>query len=142
LAGLRVGYGYASPEMIGLLNRVRQPFNLNSVAQAAAIAALDDRDHVRTCRQSNAEGLQTLSTGLARLGLESIPSVANFISVKVGDGAGVFEALQARGLIVRPMAGYGMGEWIRVSVGTPAENERLLQCLGALTCGAGQAEDS
>lgn len=133
LAGLRVGFGYGSPELIGLLNRVRQPFNINAVAQAAAIAALDDRAHVLNCRQSNAEGLETLAKGFARLGLECIPSVANFISVKVGDGAGIFQALQEQGLIVRPMAGYGMGEWIRVSVGTAAENELLLQRLGALT---------
>lgn len=135
LAGLRVGYGYGSPEMIGLLNRVRQPFNLNAVAQAAALAALDDPDHVLRCRQSNAAGLETLATGFERLGLEFVPSVANFISVKVADGAGVFEKLQAQGLIVRPMAGYGMGEWVRVSVGTPTENELLLEKLGALTRG-------
>lgn len=133
LAGLRIGFGYGSPEMIGLLNRVRQPFNLNAVAQAAALAALDDPDHVLNCRQSNADGLETLSAGFTRLGFDFIPSVANFISVKVGDGAGVFQQLQEQGLIVRPMAGYGMVEWIRVSVGTRAENEFLLQRLGALT---------
>ncbi|MEZ5274809.1 MAG: histidinol-phosphate transaminase [Opitutaceae bacterium] len=133
LAGLRVGYGYAAPELIALLNRVRQPFNLNAVAQAAAIAAIGDRAHVERCRRSNADGLRFLAAGLTRLGLEFIPSVANFITVRVGDGAGVFRALQAAGVIVRPMAGYGMGEWIRVSVGTLPENQRFLDELAGLT---------
>ncbi len=141
LAGLRVGFGYGSPELIALLNRVRQPFNVNAVAQAAAMAALDDQGHVERCRRSNASGLMVLSEGFGRMGLEFIPSVANFISVKVGDGAGIFQTLQEQGLIVRPMAGYGMGEWIRVSVGTAEENERLLTRLEALTRKGGQAED-
>ena len=141
LAGLRVGYGYAAPELIALLNRVRQPFNLNSVAQAAAIAALDDEGHVNRCRRANRQGLEVLTDGFLRLGLEHVPSVANFIAVKVGDGAGVYRALQDAGVIVRPMAGYGMGEWIRVSVGTSRENERLLKHLETLTCRAGGAED-
>ncbi len=137
LAGLRVGYGYGSGELIALLNRVRQPFNLNSVAQAAALAALDDGDHLERCRSSNQQGLVQIGEGFKRLGLESIPSVANFVTVRVGDGRGYFQALQEAGVIVRPMEGYGMGDWIRVSVGTPGENDRLLAELEKLTGSAG-----
>lgn len=129
LASLRVGYGYASPEMAALLNRVRQPFNVNAIAQAAAIAALDDRLFVEKCVLANRAGLRQLEKGFAALGLEVVPSVANFVLVKVGDGAGVFAALQAKGVIVRPMRPYGMPEWLRVTVGTPVQNERLLAAL-------------
>jgi len=133
LAGLRVGYGYGSVELITLLNRVRQPFNLNSVAQAAALAALDDRDHLERCRSSNRKGLAQVAEGFERLGLEFVPSVANFMTVRVGDGREVFQSLQKVGVIVRPMEGYGMGKWIRVSIGTREENDRLLGELEKLT---------
>ncbi|MDF3057516.1 MAG: histidinol-phosphate transaminase [Rariglobus sp.] len=129
LASLRVGYGYASPELAALLNRVRQPFNVNAIGQAAAIAALDDREFVASCAKENRTGLMQLETGFRELGLEIVPSVANFILVKVGDGAGVFVELQKRGVIVRPMRAYGMPEWLRVTVGTPAQNQRLLTTL-------------
>lgn len=129
LASLRVGYGYASPELAGLLNRVRQPFNVNAIGQAAAIAALDDRDFVAKCVRDNQTRLGQLEAGFAALGLEWVPSVANFVLVKVGDGARVFAELQRRGVIVRPMRPYGMPEWLRVTVGTPAQNERLLATL-------------
>ncbi len=132
LAGLRLGYGYAAPGLIALLNRVRQPFNVNSVALAAGEAALGDRAWVERSRASNAAGLARLGAGLAALGLETIPSVANFITVRTGDGARVFRELQHRGVIVRPMAGYGMPEWIRVSVGAPEQNNRLLRELAAV----------
>jgi len=130
LASLRVGYGYASPELAALLNRVRQPFNANAIGQAAAIAALNDREFVVRCVQANRAGLVQLASGFKALGLEIVPSVANFILVKVGDGAGVFVELQKRGVIVRPMRAYGMPEWLRVTVGTSAQNERLLTTLG------------
>jgi histidinol-phosphate aminotransferase len=130
LASLRVGYGYASLGMAALLNRVRQPFNANAIGQAAAIAALDDREFVVRCVQANRAGLVQLENGFKALGLEIVPSVANFILVKVGDGAGVFVELQKRGVIVRPMRAYGMPEWLRVTVGTAAQNERLLTTLG------------
>ncbi|MFT3869244.1 MAG: histidinol-phosphate transaminase [Nibricoccus sp.] len=126
LASLRVGYGYCSPEMAGLLNRVRQPFNVNAIGQAAAIAALDDQTFTAKCRKENAAGLKQLEAGFTKLGLEWVPSVANFILVKVGDGVRVFGELQKRGLIVRPMRPYGMPEWLRVTVGTPTQNEKLL----------------
>lgn len=132
LAGLRLGYGYAAAELITLLNRVRQPFNVNAVALAAGEAALGDHEWVLRSRESNTRGLGQLSEGFHGLNLEFIPSVANFITVRVGDGAGVFEKLQLRGVIVRPMGSYGMAEWIRVSVGTEEQNERALEELRAL----------
>jgi histidinol-phosphate aminotransferase len=132
LASLRVGYGYAAAETIALLNRLRQPFNVNAIAQAAAIAALDDREFAEKCAQENRAGLLQLEGGFGVLGLQFVPSVANFILVRVGDGAGVFEALQRRGVIVRPMRPYAMPEWVRVTVGTYAQNERLLAELNAI----------
>ena len=131
LASLRVGYGYASPEMAGLLNRVRQPFNVNAIAQAAAVAALDDREFAEKCTRENWVGLRQIESGLRALGLEWVPSAANFMLVKVGDGAGIFAALQARGVIVRPVKVYGLPEWVRVTVGTPDQNRRLLAELAA-----------
>lgn len=132
LASLRVGYGYASAELATLLDRVRQPFNVNAVAQAAAVAALDDQTFARTCIEETRKGLRRLEAGFGSLGLEFIPSQANFILAKVGDGARVFDALQRRGVIVRPVANYGLPEWIRVTVGTAEQNERLLTELAAV----------
>jgi histidinol-phosphate aminotransferase len=126
LASLRVGYGYANAEFAALLNRVRQPFNVNALGQAAAIAALDDKTFTTDVARKNLEGLAQLEAGFQSLGLEYVPSVANFILVKVGDGARVFDALQRRGVIVRPMKPYGMPEWLRLTVGTHAQNIRLL----------------
>ncbi|MBI98267.1 MAG: histidinol-phosphate transaminase [Verrucomicrobiales bacterium] len=130
LAGLRVGYGIGHPDFVAALEKVRQPFNLNALAQAAARAALADDEHVRSTRQANDEGLKQLESGLSELGIETVPSFANFILAKVGDGQSIFAGLQARGIITRPMAGYQLPEWIRISIGTTAENER---CLAALT---------
>ncbi|MBM3889217.1 MAG: histidinol-phosphate transaminase [Verrucomicrobia bacterium] len=132
LAGLRIGYGIAGKEMIALLNRVRQPFNVNAIAQAGALAALSDRAHIERTRKSNRQGLAYLEREFGRLRLEFIPSAANFICVRVGDGAKLFVALQKRGVIVRPMAGYAMPEWVRVTVGTMAENRRLVRELRML----------
>lgn len=126
LASLRVGYGYTTSELAALLNRVRQPFNVNAIGQAAAIAALDDKTFAADVARKNREGLVQLEAGFRQLGLEFVPSVANFILVKVGDGARVFDALQRRGLIVRPMKPYGMPAWLRITVGTHAQNVRLL----------------
>ena len=135
LASLRVGYGYAAPELAALLNRVRQPFNVNAIGQAAAIAALDDGEFVEKCRRENRAGLAQLEEGLKLLGLETVPSVANFILVKVGDGARVFTELQKRGVIVRPMRPYGMPEWLRLTVGRSAQNNRLLSTLAQVLIG-------
>jgi histidinol-phosphate aminotransferase len=129
LASLRVGYGYASIEMAALLNRVRQPFNVNAIGQAAAIAALDDSEFVTKCRRENYAGLVRLEAGLRVLGLSMVPSVANFLLVKVGGGVRIFSDLQKQGVIVRPMRPYGMPEWLRITVGTPSQNERLLRTL-------------
>jgi histidinol-phosphate aminotransferase len=132
LAALRVGYGYASVEMAALLNRVRQPFNVNAIGQAAAIASLEDLDFVARCARENREGLRRIESGLREIGLEWVPSAANFILVRVGDGAGWFAALQRKGVIVRPLAPYKLPEWLRITVGTPDQNERLLRELAAL----------
>ena len=127
LASLRIGYGYGSAEWASLLNRVRQPFNTNAIAQAAATAALDDEEFARECRRKNREGGRQLQKGLASLGLETVPSAGNFLLVKVGDGTRFFQSVQAQGVIVRPLGGYGLPEYVRVSIGTEAENERFLR---------------
>jgi histidinol-phosphate aminotransferase len=131
LASLRVGYGYAGADLATLVDRVRQPFNVNAVAQAAAVAALDDRAFAETCVRETRRGLRRLEAGFAALGLEFVPSQANFVLARVGDGNRVFEALQRRGVIVRPVDNYGLPEWIRVTAGTPEQNERLLGELAA-----------
>ncbi|MEO6245386.1 MAG: histidinol-phosphate transaminase [Opitutaceae bacterium] len=127
LASLRVGYGYGSGELCALLNRVRQPFNVNAIAQAAAVAALDDAAFAERCARENRAGLRQLEEGCRMLGLEFVPSVANFMLIRVGDGLRVFDALQRRGLIVRPVKSYGLPEWVRVTVGSRPQNERFLR---------------
>lgn len=131
LAALRVGYGYSAPELAGLLNRVRQPFNVNAIGQASALAALDDAEFVRRTQVGNRVGLRQLEAGFSARGLEWVPSEANFLLVKVGDGARIFSELQKRGVIVRPMRPYGMPEWLRITVGTETQNTRLLGALDA-----------
>jgi histidinol-phosphate aminotransferase len=131
LASLRVGYGYASASLCALLNRVRQPFNVNAIAQAAAVAALDDHAFANRCASENRAGLAQIAAGCRQLGLEFVPSVANFVLLNVGDGNRVFDRLQRRGVIVRPVKSYGLPEWVRVTVGTPAQNERFLAELKA-----------
>lgn len=132
LAALRVGYGYASVELAALLQRVRQPFNVNAIGQAAALAALDDEEFVAQTRAANTSGMRFLETALTMRGLAWVPSEANFLLVKVGDGSQVFAALQQRGVIVRPVKPYGMPEWIRVTVGTASQNQRFLDALDAV----------
>ncbi len=129
LAGLRIGYAIAPPECISLLNRVRQPFNVNSMALAAAVAALGDDDHVERSRVMMHEGLDYLQGEFERMGLEYVPAAANFILVKTDNGREVFEKLQSEGVIVRPMDGYGLGEFIRVTVGVRDQNERFIRAL-------------
>jgi histidinol-phosphate aminotransferase len=132
LAALRIGYGCASAELCGLLNRVRQPFNVNAIAQAAALAALDDVEFAQKTARENRAGLAQLERGCRELGLDVVPSVANFMLIKVGDGLRAFDALQRRGIIVRPVKSYGLPEWVRVTVGAPAQNTRLLAGLSEL----------
>lgn len=135
LAGLRIGYGVAQPECIALLQKVRQPFNVNAVAQDGALAALDDAAHIRRTKAMTRQGQKYLYREFDWLGLEYVPSCANFVLVRVGDGAAVFQALQRRGVIVRPMAGYKLPEWIRVTVGLPAENRRFIAALRPVVAG-------
>lgn len=138
LAGLRLGYGIAHESIVSALEKIRQPFNTNAVAQAAALAALDDTAHVRRTRALNRRGLRYFARELKRLGLEFVPSEANFILVRVGDGRGVFERMQQQGVIVRPMGGYGLPDWVRITTGTHAQNVRCIDVLkSVLGLGAG-----
>jgi len=142
LASLRVGYGYGGADVIRLLGRVRQPFNVNAIGQAAALAALEDHAFTDHCRRENRVGLVQLENGFRQLGLPIVPSSANFMLVNVGDGAAAFAALQRRGVIVRPVGSYGLPAWVRVTVGTAEQNERLLRELAAWTVGSrAQAAD-
>ena len=128
LAGLRVGYAIAAPKVIDYLNRVRDPFNVNLIAQHAAIAALQDAEFLKKTREVNRQGMRQLQQGMLKLGMEPIPSVANFILVKVAmPGVEFYEALLHRGVIVRPMAGYGFPHHVRVSVGLEHENAAFLK---------------
>jgi histidinol-phosphate aminotransferase len=129
LAGLRVSYSFANAQVIDMMNRVRQPFNVNSVAQAAAVAALGDEDFVRRTHEVNLRGMEQITRGLTTLGLEYIPSYGNFVSFKIGDGAKYYRRLLELGVIVRPIASYNMAEYLRVSIGTEEENARFLAAL-------------
>jgi len=130
LAGLRIGYAISSPQVADVLNRIRAPFNVNSLALVAACAALDDEDYLFRSRQANEQGMQQLEEGLEALGLEWINSRGNFIAVNFKrDAAPINQALLERGVIVRPVAGYGMPEFLRVSIGTHEENARFLTVL-------------
>jgi histidinol-phosphate aminotransferase len=128
LAALRIGYGYSSPEMIALLQRARQPFNVNAVAQAAATGALKDSAWVTQCKKRNRDGLEQLAQGLNSLGIEYIPSQANFILSKPGNGRSLFLELQKQGIITRAL-GPLLSDYLRISVGTEEENTRLLTAL-------------
>lgn len=129
LAGLRLGYGVAAPEIVSALEKVRQPFNINLIAQAGALAALEDQEHLSQTRSNNRQGVQYLQNAFAQMGLEYVPSHANFVLAKVGDGGRVFMELQRLGVITRPMGSYGLPEWLRISVGTAAENHRCVVAL-------------
>jgi len=132
LAGLRVGYGLGHPEVIDLLNRVRHPFNVNLPALAAAEAALDDAEFLARSYALNAAGMAQLVAGLAELGIETVPSKGNFLLAKVGDTARINTELLKRGVIVRPVANYGLPEFLRVSVGLAGQNARFLDAMGAV----------
>ncbi|MEO7031198.1 MAG: histidinol-phosphate transaminase [Herbaspirillum sp.] len=133
LAGLRIGFGIAQPALTDLLNRIRQPFNVNSMAQAAAIAALDDHEFLRQSAALNRAGYQQLTEAFDELGLRYIPSSGNFVLLQVGDDAGagarVNLALLKQGIIVRPVAGYGLPQWLRISIGLHDENTAFLNAL-------------
>ena len=129
LAGLRVGYAFADAQVADMMNRVRQPFNVNSVAQAAAVAALQDEAFVRQTHSLNQRGMTQITQGLSRLGLEFIPSYGNFISFKIGNGLKNYRRLLELGVIVRPVASYNMPDYLRVSIGLESENEKFLSAL-------------
>jgi histidinol-phosphate aminotransferase len=132
LAGLRIGYGVGPKELVGWMQRVRQPFNVNAAAQWAALAALDDGEHVKRTLDVNREGMDYLKREIEKLGLEQVQSHANFILLRVGDGAAIFKLLLQRGVIVRPMGIYELPEYIRVTVGTMKENSRFINELQAI----------
>jgi histidinol-phosphate aminotransferase len=131
LAALRVGYGLSHPDIAELLNRVRHPFNVNAPAQAAAIAALEDREHVARSIAHNRDEMERVNAGLAGLGLDAIPSVGNFVTVDLGQPAApIDQALLREGVICRPVANYGLPRHLRITIGLAKENERMLEALG------------
>jgi histidinol-phosphate aminotransferase len=129
LAGLRIGFGIGRAEVIDLLNRVRQPFNVNNLALAGAIAALDDHEFLARSYESNRAGMEQIVAGLKRLGLAHIPSHGNFVTFEVKDGAAVNGKLLQQGVIVRPIGGYGLPNHLRVTIGLETENARFLEAL-------------
>ena len=130
LAALRVGYGLSHPDVADLLNRVRQPFNVDSFAQAGALAALADREHLQQSVALNRRGMAQLVDGVQRIGLQFIPSAGNFLTIDLGREAGpVDQALLRLGVITRPVANYGLPNHLRVSIGLESENARFLQAL-------------
>lgn len=129
LAGARVGYAVTTPEIADLLNKARSPFNVNLMAQVAALAALDDTEHITRSVQMVQSGREQYYAAFAQWGISCIPSHGNFILVRVGDGKAVYDAMLARGVILRPMGGYGLPEYVRITVGTREENERCLCAL-------------
>ncbi|MCY4043475.1 MAG: histidinol-phosphate transaminase [Cellvibrionales bacterium] len=134
LAGLRVGYGIASESIIGVMQKARAPFNVNSLAQAAAIAVLDDADYLRRTIACNQQGMQQLSDGLLALGFSIIPSKGNFITFDTGtDAMSVYQALLHEGVILRPVGVYGLPNHLRVTIGTDEENTRFLDALKKVT---------
>ncbi len=132
LAGLRVGYGLSSAPLADLMNRVRQPFNVSTVAQAAAAAALADQDYMRMVVARTLEAREAMRGQLVAQGFSVLPSAGNFLCVEVGNGSACYQALLRRGVIVRPLGPYGMSRHIRVTIGTPEENDRFLQALRAV----------
>jgi histidinol-phosphate aminotransferase len=133
MAGMRIGYGIAQAEMTELLNRLRLTFNVSVPAQVAALAALDDEAFVAHSRAVNKAGMATLTRAFARMGLAYVPSKGNFIMVEVGEAAPIHRALLERGIIVRPVAPYGLPRWLRITIGLPEENERFLTVLSEIT---------
>jgi histidinol-phosphate aminotransferase len=134
LAGLRIGYGVADPELADYLQRARHPFNVNRLAEVAAAAAIDDGEYLDRVTRLNATGAEYLSRELRALGMEVYPTDANFVLVKAG--ADIYQRLLAEGVIVRPMAGFGLPDHVRISIGLPEENERLIKTLKRLSEGS------
>jgi histidinol-phosphate aminotransferase len=137
LAGLRIGYGIAPADLVAVLHKTRQPFNVNSIAHAGALAALNDEAHQRKTKRVVDEGRAYLQDKLAEMKIQFVPGVANFVMVNVSDGLAVFDQLLRRCIIVRPLKGYGLPEWVRISVGTMQENEKCIAALREVTGGGG-----
>jgi histidinol-phosphate aminotransferase len=137
LANLRIGYGLAPERIATVLQKTRQPFNANGIAQAGALAGLGDTDHMRRTRELTREGRTYLQAEFSAMGLEFVPSVANFVLVRVGDGDAVFQTLLRRGIIVRAMRSYKMPAWIRISVGTMDQDRRFISEIKALDAAGG-----
>ena len=129
LAGLRIGYALAGADLVQVLHKTRQPFNVNSIAQVGALAALEDDEHLRETKRAIDEGRAYLHEQFAKMKIPFVPGRANFVMVNVGDGHAVFDKLLRQGVIVRPLKGYNLPEWARISVGTMEENERLIAAL-------------
>jgi histidinol-phosphate aminotransferase len=130
LAGLRIGFSISHPDIADLLNRVRQPFNTNLIAQAAALAALDDHEHIQISIESNKQGKAYLQSGFDRMGLTYLPSMGNFLTVNMKqDAEPVYQALLNKGVIVRPVANYQMANYLRITIGTQEQNSRLIDAL-------------
>ncbi|HEY2140289.1 MAG TPA: histidinol-phosphate transaminase, partial [Chthoniobacterales bacterium] len=135
LANLRIGYGIARPELIQVLHKIRQPFNVSGLAQRAALAGLEDDAHLRETKRITDEGRDYLQKEFTAMKLQFVPSVANFVLVKVGDGAKIFRALLERRIIVRALKGYNLAEWLRISVGTMEQNQRCIAALKEILAG-------
>jgi len=138
LAALRVGYGLAPAGLAGILQKARQPFNVNSLAQVGALAALEDEAHVARTIETNRQGMRLLDQAFAERGIETVPSHANFILARVGDGDKLFADMLRKGVIIRAMRSYKLPDWVRVSIGTERENLRFLEvfddCMAAVGC--------
>ncbi|MAH35612.1 MAG: histidinol-phosphate transaminase [Verrucomicrobiota bacterium] len=132
LAGLRIGYGITTPGLASILQKTRQPFNANLLAQEAALAALADEEHQEKTKEITDEGRELLQNEFEKMGIEFVTSYANFVLIKVGDGDAVFEKMLQKGVIVRAMRGYKLPEWIRVSIGTKDENMKFLELLRSI----------
>lgn len=132
LSALRIGYGITNPHIASLLNRSRQPFNANAIAQAGALASIQDEEHIAATVANNQKGVDFFQSAFAERGWEFVPSFANFVLVNVGDGDRVFGELLKKGVIVRAMRGYKLPEWVRISIGKPEENERCLAELDSI----------
>jgi histidinol-phosphate aminotransferase len=129
LAGLRIGYAVGPADLVQVLHKTRQPFNVNSIAQVGALAALEDDEHLRDTKRLIDEGRAYLHGQFAKMKIPFVPGIANFVMLRVGDGHAVFEKLLRQGIIVRPLKGYNLPEWVRISVGTMEENKK---CVAAL----------
>ncbi len=136
LAALRVGYGLAPKHLADILQKARQPFNVNAIAQAGALAALTDDSHMEKTKAVNAEGLDFYHQAFRERGWEFVPSVANFVLVKVGDGDGLFRKMLQRGIILRAMSSYQLPEWVRISVGTMEQNRRCIEVMDEILGGS------